>query len=82
MKCPKCEGRGWYENPKWIGGGSASEGISPSFKCKKCKESGYIIGNVKDVLDFLNFLKAQYERVKDSHMLEQVKQCIDTIEKH
>ncbi len=76
-KCTKCDGRGWYENPRYPLVGSWA-GI-PSFKCGKCKETGYVIGNVKDVLQFLKHLRVKFEY--DKEYREQVDQCIAAIEK-
>ena len=77
MKCAKCDGKGWYDNPKYPipYGNWAGE---PTINCKKCKGSGYIIGNVKDVLDLLNHLEVYFKYDKD--YLKQVKQCINVIE--
>ena len=82
MQCSKCEGRGWIRNPKWHGGGSASEGIKPSFKCKKCGGSGYIIGNVEDVLKTLKHLE-QYFTLENKHKehAQSIRDCINIIEK-
>jgi RecJ-like exonuclease len=83
MKCQKCEGKGWNDNEKYW---KAKANIhndnymryEPSIKCSKCKGSGYIIGNVKDVLSFLKHLEFKFS--KDKEYLEQVKNCINTIE--
>jgi hypothetical protein len=76
-ECPKCKGNGWYPNPRYPNPSSWSWAGEPSFKCSKCKETGYIIGNVKDVLSFLKVLQNELR----GEMLIELKQCIDTIEK-
>lgn len=79
MKCPKCDGKGWYDNPKYPNPASYSHAGEPSIKCKHCNGTGYIIGDVKDLLAFLKHLQVYFE--KDKHYYHQVKQCIDIIEK-
>ena len=76
MKCDKCKGRGWYENPKYPEKGNFA-GI-PSIDCGKCKGSGYVIGNIKDVLQHLKYLQIKFEY--DKTLLREINQCIDTIE--
>ena len=56
MKCTKCNGKGWVTNtryyrhsPSW----SWEHDISPIKPCKDCKGSGYIIGNINDIVDRL-----------------------------
>ena len=80
MKCEKCSGRGWYENPRYPNPASYSWAGEPSFKCKKCRGTGYIIGEVRDVLDFLQHLKVKFELEKDREYLRSVNQCIEAIE--
>lgn len=84
MKCKKCEGRGWNENARYWNAKSNINSdyylrYEPSIECGKCKGSGYIIGNVKDVLDFLKHLEAA-KFMHDKEYREQVRQCIDAIE--
>ena len=78
MKCPKCDGKGWYDNPKYPNPASWSDAGVPTFKCGKCRQTGYIIGNAKDVIDFLVVLEKRFERDKET--LREIKQCIKAIE--
>lgn len=78
MICDKCQGKGWYPNPKYPSAGNWA-GI-PSFKCGKCKSSGYIIGNVKDVLDHMEYLKVKFKNDKET--MRHIEQCIDVITKY
>ena len=80
MICGKCEGKGWYDNPKYPNPVHYSYAGEPTLRCRKCRGIGYVIGNVNDVLDFLKHLEVKFE--KDKEYLPQVKQCIDTIEKY
>lgn len=46
MECPKCNGRGKVENPRYWGGNysyieSWERGYSPSIKCKQCNGAGH-----------------------------------------
>ena len=53
MECPKCKGKGWLENPNYYNHDpqySWSHGIQPSKKCAKCNGTGFIIGNIKDIV--------------------------------
>lgn len=79
MRCPKCEGRGWYENPKYPNPASWSYAGEPSIDCRKCGKRGYIIGNVPDVVEFLKVLANNFEH--DKERLREIKQCIEAIEK-
>jgi hypothetical protein len=79
MKCPKCDGKGWYANPRYPNPASWSWAGEPSFPCRNCGKSGYIIGNTKDVVDFLKHLKVKFEIEKDSHYLKMTKQCLTAI---
>lgn len=79
MKCPKCDGRGWYENPSYPNPASWNYAGEPTKRCGKCKESGYIIGNVKDVLSFLKHLQVKFELEKDAEYVRLTKQCITAI---
>ena len=78
MKCVKCDGNGYYDNPKYINCHSFCEGIESRINCKKCKGSGYVIGNIKDVVSFLKHLEFKFQH--DKEYLFQIKQCLDTIE--
>ncbi len=75
-RCVKCEGRGFKHNPKFHPG----IGVEPSLKCRTCRGSGFVIGDVGSVLNFLKHLEFKFE--KDKEYLMQVKQCIDVIEKY
>ena len=84
MECQDCEGKGWKDNQRyWTAKANIHNDsymrYEPNIKCKSCKGSGYIVGNVKDVLDFLRILENKFRNEKE--YLEQVKNCINTIEK-
>lgn len=56
MKCPRCDGKGYVDNPRYYNVGSAiayERGISPAKKCSKCNGSGFIIGNIQEIADRL-----------------------------
>lgn len=58
MECPKCNGSGRVENPRYFNGQySCTEawerGYDPSIKCRKCNGTGYIIGNISDIVNRL-----------------------------
>ena len=58
MKCSKCNGRGYVDNPRYWGGRYScieawERGYDPTIKCKQCNGSGYIIGNINDIVDRL-----------------------------
>lgn len=76
MKCEKCVGRGWYENPKYPMKGNWA-GVS-SFKCGKCRGTGYVIGSIKEVLEFLKVLQNNPSAITK----HDIQECIDTIEKY
>lgn len=79
MICSKCNGRGWYDNPRWEGSGHG--GVSPSLRCKKCNETGYVLGNVKDVVSTLKRLEMFFKNVyKDDGYLADIQSCIKIIE--
>lgn len=80
MKCPKCDGKGWRRNPKWTGGGCDVYPIS--YPCRYCGESGYVIGNVRDVLNYLKGMQARAERSGDKRTSAELKRCISIIEKN
>lgn len=85
MICEKCNGKGLVDNSvywtKKLNLQSSSYLLhDPTIKCKKCHGSGYIIGNTKDVVDFLKHLKVKFEYEKDKYYLEQTINCINTIE--
>ena len=81
MKCIKCDGIGTVPNNRYYNYGCAEayeRGLNAIKKCSNCKGSGFIIGNVKDVLNFLKHLAVKFEH--DKEYLRETKQCIDTIE--
>ncbi len=78
MVCPKCNGRGWYENPRYPNPASWSYAGVPSFKCSKCRETGYIIGNISDILQLLKVLQ---HKIYDKELSKEIKQAIESIEK-
>lgn len=81
MKCEKCDGRGWNDNQRYWNTAACiayERGIEARKKCGKCKGTGYIIGNVKDVLDLLKVLKNNRQCCTD----KEIQQCIDAIEKY
>lgn len=51
MKCTKCKGRGWINNPRFCG--KDIDCTSPTITCKRCGGTGYIIGNIHDVIERL-----------------------------
>ena len=56
MKCPKCCGTGYVDNPRYYrhsASWSWEHDIPPSIKCKKCNGIGYIIGNMEDIVERL-----------------------------
>lgn len=56
MKCPKCEGRGIVYNPRYLRYSSSEayeRGIPAAIECKHCHGSGYIIGNINDIVERL-----------------------------
>lgn len=84
MKCPKCEGRGWNDNQRYWNAKAKYQTdyylrFEPTVKCGNCKGSGYIIGNVKDVLDFLRHLE-KGKFMYDKEYAEQTRQCINAID--
>ena len=79
MKCVKCNGKGKRDNPKYYRYGCAvayERGIQPMVNCKSCNGSGYIIGNIKDVINFLEHLKVKFELEKNKEYLREVEQCL------
>lgn len=84
MKCPHCEGRGWKHNQRYY---SAKERYptcyylkyEPTVTCRKCKGTGFIIGNPKEVLEFLKHLEVA-KFADDTEYQRQVRQCISAIE--
>jgi predicted nucleic-acid-binding Zn-ribbon protein len=81
MKCPKCNGSGFRVNKSYPNPASWSFAGVPGWPCKHCGESGYIIGNIKDVLDFLKHLEVKFGVEHNKEYVKMVKQCIDSIEK-
>lgn len=56
MRCDVCNGYGWIENKRYYQYSSAEtyeRGIKPSLKCKRCGDSGFIIGNLNEALNKL-----------------------------
>lgn len=56
MKCPKCNGTGVIDNPRYYRYSSFvayERGIKAIKDCKNCNGSGYIIGNIQDIVDRL-----------------------------
>lgn len=56
MKCAKCNGRGIVSNNRYYlhSNSEAYEmGIHPTKPCKQCGGSGYIIGNIGDIVERL-----------------------------
>lgn len=56
MKCPKCNGKGYVTNKQYYNLGNSlayEKGVLPMKPCYHCNQSGYIIGNIKDVIDRL-----------------------------
>ena len=48
MKCPKCNGRGFIDNPRFYSyktgcNDAYQHGIEPTKKCVTCNGSGYIV---------------------------------------
>lgn len=84
MKCPKCQARGFIDNKKYWNAKAKYNTcyylrFNPTVKCVNCKGSGYIIGNVQDVLDFLKHLEVA-KFMYDKQYKEEVRQCIKAIE--
>lgn len=80
MICPKCKGAGHYPNPRYPNPASWSYAGEPSLPCRKCKQTGYIIGNVADVLDHLKHLQVKFELENDKEYLRYARECIEAIE--
>lgn len=58
MKCPKCNGRGFIDNPRFYSyktgcNDAYQHGIEPTKKCVTCNGSGYIVGNLKEIAERL-----------------------------
>lgn len=82
MKCEKCEGRGWITNVRYYDLGCAisyERNVQPTKKCKKCNGSGFIIGNINEVLEYLRYLENYFTHENKKHELRQVKNCIKAI---
>ena len=85
MKCLKCEGRGWNDNQRYWNAKAKYQTdyylrFEPSVKCRNCKGSGFIIGNIQEILDFLNHLEIA-KFMNDKEYKHLTRQCIDAIEK-
>lgn len=58
MMCPKCNGSGFVDNPRYYSYPTGCtdawcHGIAPMIKCRNCSGSGFIIGNIKEIADRL-----------------------------
>ena len=56
MKCPKCDGCGRIDNPKYYNNSSIwawEHNIKPSKPCPNCNGTGFIIGNISDIAERL-----------------------------
>lgn len=56
MKCPKCNGRGRVDNPRYYAHSpswSWEHDIKPSKPCPNCNGTGFIIGNINEIADRL-----------------------------
>lgn len=80
MICPKCKGAGCYRNPKYPNPASWSYAGEPNLPCRKCRQTGYIIGNVKDVMDHLKHLLVKFEMEGDKEYQRYTHECIKAIE--
>jgi DnaJ-class molecular chaperone len=54
MVCPKCNGKGFVDNPRFYSyktgcNDAYMHGIEPTKKCKNCNGKGYIISNINEV---------------------------------
>ncbi len=76
MICGKCEGNGWHYNSRNKGSWDFANPITIS--CKKCKGTGYVIGNPQDVVSLLKVFKNNRKAVTD----KEIQDCIDAIEKY
>lgn len=82
MKCQKCEGKGWIHNNKYYTMASCvayERGIESRKECNDCKGSGYIIGDVKDVIRNLEYLLHTAMGREERKIIQQ---CLDVITKH
>lgn len=79
MKCKKCQGCGWIRNPKWVGGGSASDGITPSRTCKTCQGTGFVVGDMKDVISQLKYVAATLLAINQKELSNDIQECIKII---
>lgn len=56
MKCKKCDGQGVVPNPRYYRYSSSEayeRGIPVTKTCPYCQGSGYIIGNINDIVERL-----------------------------
>lgn len=56
MKCPKCHGTGYVDNPRYYNNSSTwawVHNIKPSKPCSNCNGTGFIIGNISDLAERL-----------------------------
>lgn len=87
MRCEKCDGKGCKDNPKYYEAKCKYKTdyyltFEPTIKCRACKGTGYVIGDVKDVLNFLRGLEMKFSHFKDDiEYLDKVRECIKIIEK-
>jgi hypothetical protein len=57
MICDKCNGKGYYTNPRYfqMSNSEAYErGYATELKCSKCGGSGLLLGNANEIIDRLN----------------------------
>lgn len=85
MECDKCGGCGWNENKRYWNAKAKLQSqyylrFEPTVKCGKCGGSGYIIGKIKEVLDFLLHLE-KGKFINDPEYSSKVRQCINAIDK-
>ena len=80
MKCPVCNGIGQIDNPRYYrhsASWSWEHDIPPRITCKKCGGIGYIIGNMADIVNRLEYAANGVTITK-----KEAKQMYDAIIKH
>ncbi len=87
MKCSHCNGAGQIDNPKyWTAKSDYPRSdyylsFETTLKCKACKGAGYIVANIKDILDILRGVKARGAINKlEKEDIDNLQKCIDLIE--